>query len=35
MGVIFITRHLSAATEFADHVLLMHAGEIVEQGTTH
>lgn len=33
MGVIFITRHLSAATEFADRVLLMHAGEIVEQGT--
>ena len=31
MGVIFITRHLSAAMEFADRVLLMRAGEIVER----
>jgi peptide/nickel transport system permease protein len=33
MGVLFITHSLPVVAEIADHVAVMYAGEIVEQGT--
>jgi len=35
MSILFISHDLSLVSEFADEVLVMYQGKIVEQGTTH
>ena len=32
MGLVFITHSLPVVAEIADHVLVMYAGEVLEQG---
>ncbi|MDA3788790.1 MAG: ABC transporter ATP-binding protein [Desulfobacula sp.] len=34
-SILFVSHHLGLVAEFCDHVVVMYAGEVVEEGTAH